>query len=72
MHREQTEDMHTALLVKSPSRLKIHILEMSLHKSYQDCTKIKKTTSSDKVNNDKQYPMPNVVETFSPDEPTIK
>lgn len=53
MHREQTEDMHTALLVKSPSRLKIHILEMSLHKSYQDCTKIKKTTSSDKINNDK-------------------
>lgn len=42
MHREQTEDMHTALLEKTPSRLKIHILEMALHKSYQDCTKIKK------------------------------
>lgn len=52
MHREQTEDMHTALLVKPPSRLKIHILEMSLHKSYQNCTNINKKTSFDKINND--------------------
>lgn len=55
MHKEQTQDMNTALLVKSPSRLKkIHILEMSLHKSYQECTKIKKKKpSSEKINNDK-------------------
>lgn len=53
MHREQTEDIHTALLVKSPSRLKIHILEMSLHNSKQDYTKIKKKACSDKINNDK-------------------
>lgn len=52
MHREQTEDMHTALLVKSPFRLKIHILDMSLRKSYQDCTNINKKNSFDKINND--------------------
>lgn len=44
MHKEQTQDMHTALFVKSPSCLKkIHILEMPLHKSYQECTKIKQS-----------------------------